>query len=246
MRRTWIVAGAVALAAGGFDHSESGQASCRGGVLLRGELFTLIADLEPSDLGRALGTATIPPCDDSLRVPSGPEVSVPIRAVRAVSPRFAVAMTSGYGWALADKGGGTSAMPCHGSTRKRQLLPCLRRRSAVSLDVQPAVAHPGEVVRIRVNAPKSLGASGARSVFLKKSTTGSWTPLFDLIQPSPAEGDSPPQTLPFDRNRAVLEFGIPEGTWQPVIVPNVSPGGYRILHSFGRLRLVADLRVEVG
>ena len=252
MSRFVTIVAVLMVTAAGLAKPVAGSASCAAGLVFDGDFYAQVGPLKSSDLAQRLAPARIPACNDVIVLgvdpqgktvtdppPPSPSVAVRPRAVRGISPRLAVAMPAGGGFALAVKGGA-----CHNRIGVPDILACLRRRNRVYLQIDPTIAHPGATINLRVVAPENATqVSGARSIFLEMSATGTWTPTYDLIQPTPGQPGAPPQTLPYDHDRALRSFGIRSGTSMPVIVPNVPPGEYRILNQFGRLRLVADLRV---
>ena len=249
MSRFVTIVAVLMVAAAGLAKPVTGSASCAAGLVFDGDFYAQIGPLKSSDLARRLDPGTIPPCNDVIvgvdpqgktvtdPPPPSPSVAVRPRAVRGISPRLAVAMPAGGGFALAVKGGA-----CHNRSGVPDILACLRRRSGFHLQVDPTITHPGDKIRLRVSAPAGARARTDATAFFSGKGDGATKRDFTIILALPPGGHV--TTTPNDGSTTpTVTVRVPAGVWQEGVVPNVAPGSYRIMQIFGSRRLLTSILV---
>lgn len=177
--------------------------------------------------GRA-GRGSIPGCDDVVVVPPlppEPSRTVTVRRLRGIAPRFAVAQ--GENLLVA------ASSPCVAGTPASDLA-CLRRLTTRLITgpslVAPPSARPGAVVRLAVHvqdAARRKEVTYGLDALLQARVEGRWTSLFHLVA-AIGGGDPPAAVAVGGPGVAIPAIGVIGGAPQPVRLPQVTPGAYRI------------------
>lgn len=207
--RTTLIFLGVATAASFTGTVASAQAVCAPHVSYLGMTYLGQARLPASDVGPAVGTGSVPDCQDLFingqKPPPKPPTPVTVNKVVGVAPRFAVYQGS---WMLVG--------PLTECGRSAQVLTCLRD-ATTRFERGPSLAGPvqiatGSVARFEVRVPRAVGpVAPLRTAVLQTRRATGWGRVEDV-----------------DVTRACATACTDGRGTYSVVLPAVDPGVYRL------------------
>jgi hypothetical protein len=218
------LAATAAVGLGSSVGAPPAAAACASVVTYGGVDYAGVVTPVAGEVGRRVGIGSVPGCTDGAvnGVPrTVPPAIVPLRRVRGVLPRFAVALGRPARLMVAPYTG------CPGGA-----LACLRARSARFLAGPSLVTSPGAVagepitLSVRARGARRHHVSYGDDVLLQGRVAGRWRSLWHLR--IPVSGGMVPEPVRVGPPLAILDIGFGPGSAHQVRLPGVAPGVYRL------------------